>query len=337
VAQIALRLGYRPSARARALASGKELAPRVVLVNLGFMPEGVVQSSYAPVLPGVMTRAAELGVQVQVETVRPGVSSADALRHLAAEDRADGVIVLTFHPLVPADVQPLADAGLPFVLVNRHFGHIPGAPAVHQVVPDWAGMARDAVERFAALGRRQMVALFSGGETSTLLDREQGWREGVARCGLDPALAPVVRYPIAGRGDIDNAQGYAFGKQLLTAGLPVSDDDGAGGSARGVVPTAILAFNDSCAHGVLRAARELGVSVPEQLSVIGTDDSVARFTYPALCSYNPEFHQLGVHAVELLGAQLRRDPRATGPQQVTVPARFVCRESCGPVPAGTAR
>ena len=339
VAGIARTMGYRPSARARALASGRELAPRCTLVSLGFVPESIVLSSYGPVLPGVMTRAAELGLQIHLETVPHGVPPAEALRRLAAEDRADGVIVLTFLRLTPEDVQPLVEAGLPFVLVNRHFRHVAGTAAhlVNQVVPDWIGGTRDAVERLAALGHRSVVGLFSSRETSTLLDHEQGWREGVARCGLDPALAPVVRYPMEGPGDVDNRQGHLVGRRLLTEGLPGS----------GARPTAVVAFNDFCAHGVLQAARELGVAVPGTLSVIGFDDSIARFTFPRLCSYNPEFHLLGVHAAELLGTLLRGDGDngvrggngegngEVGPapaRQVTVPLRFVCRESCGPAP-----
>jgi len=169
------------------------------------------------------------------------------------------------------------------------------------------------------------------------LDLGEGWREGVARCGLDPALAPILRYPVEGPGDVDNRQGHLIGSRLLTEGLP-------GSGVSGARPTAIVAFNDFCAHGVLQAARELGVAVPEALSVIGFDDSIARFTFPRLCSYNPEFHLLGVHAAELLGTLLRGDGSGDGngdstdevgpapTRQVTVPLRFECRESCGPAP-----
>jgi LacI family transcriptional regulator len=327
VQQVARDLGYRPSSRARSLVAGRNAAPRCAVVNLGFTPEGFSQSSYGPLLPGVMAQAGVAGLDVHVVTIGQEVDPAEGLHRLAAEDRADGVILVTFLALTPSDVRPLEAAQLPFVLVNRHFDYFDsyaGHHAVNSVVPDWRGVGRHAVEHLRQLGHRRLVALFRERSTSTLLDRERGWQAGAAACGLAPADAPIVRYLDRGPGDVDDQRGYEWGTRLLTEGLP----------ATGAPPTAILAFNDQCAHGVLRAARALGVDVPRDLSVIGIDDDIARYTFPPLCSYNPHYHALGVKAIEALHALLRGD--ATAPARVTLPAQFVCRGSCGPATAGAA-
>ena len=116
--------------------------------------------------------------------------------------------------------------------------------------------------------------------------------------------------------------GRELAEQLLRDGLPGS----------GVVPTALVGFNDWCALGVLRAAAALGVRVPEQLSVIGFDGGgVADGTTPPLCSYSPRFIDLGRQTATLLATALRG--RLEAPRRVHVPVEFICRGSCGPAPS----
>jgi LacI family transcriptional regulator len=97
-------------------------------------------------------------------------------------------------------------------------------------------------------------------------------------------------------------------------------------------PTAIFAGNDMIGIGVLRAAAERNIPVPQQLSVIGFDDiQMSRFVYPALTTVGQSILQLGETAAQLL---LRR---ITGPfdgeaQQVVITPDIVVRESTAPPP-----
>lgn len=315
VRQVARALGYRASVRARLLSAGKDAPARCAVVSLGLTSAQLGRSFFGPVLAGVMARAAQEGMDVQLVAVGDvGDGVAQALDRFVAEDRADGLILLTWLPLTPQDVEPLEQAGVPFVLANRHFDTFPGH-AVHCVTLDWEGATRDAVVRLAGLDHRHVAAIFPERDSSTVRDHERGWQTGVAQCGLVEAGAPILHPRLAG-----GLPAHEWLCHLLTAGLPET----------GQIPTALVCFNDWFALTVLRAAATTGVRIPEQLSVLGFDNVIGAATTPPLCSYDPHLHDLGMASAELLGAALRGE--VDGPRRVTIPLDFVCRESCGPAP-----
>ena len=317
VREAAAALGYRASWRARSLVSGKDAPLRCAVAGVGVAPTEFGRYFLGPVFAGVMGEAGQQGMEVQLVTSDRAEPPADAFRRLVAEDRADGYIVLTALPLAPEDVQPLEEAGVPYVLANRHFGERP----VSCVTYAWEDATRDALVRLHRLGHRVMTLLLPNFTNTTVAGHEAGWRDGVSALGLCPEDAPVVRYARHGGGDQENGREMAHA--FLTAGLPET----------GRVPTAIVGFNDWCALGVLRGASALGVRVPVRLSIVGFDNTLlGEASSPRLCSYNPESFEMGRQAARLLGAQLHGESAA--PSRVTVPVNFVCRESCGPAPAG---
>jgi LacI family transcriptional regulator len=350
VLDVAQRLGYRASTRARALALGRGgagAAARCAVVALGMSRDELAHNLYhGAVLCGVVANAAVEHVDIHVtapvgdgapvEDGREGMdgrdggnggsrrSPAEQLAEIVAEDRADGFIVVTYLDLQPEDVAPLARAGLPYVLVNRWFAdadepHHPGPP-VHHVTADFAGGVAAAVERLVALGHRRLALLLPERSVSPVAPRAAGWRTGVARCGLDETQAPIVRYAPASQavGAADDQSGArVVALDLLRSGLP----GGAG------VPTGIVCYNDHCAIQVLRAAATLGIPVPERLSVIGFDDLWAPVALPPLCSFGPHPAELGAAAIGLLGRLLCGDGAA--PERVVLECRPRWRGSCG--------
>lgn len=321
VRETAEQLGYRPSLRARTLAMGQAATRRCTVVSFGMTPTGLARSVFGTILSGVLAGAATEDMDIHLAPIDRRSPTEDLARFLA-EDRADGVLLLTAMALMPDDIRPLEAAGVPYVLVNRHFDHIPGAPPVTCVTPDWAEGTRDAVRRLHRLGHRRLAALFprTPSLTSTALDHERGWREGLAECGIDPAAAPILH--AAGHVG-DEPTGYDLGRRLLTDGLPGS----------GARPTAIVGYNDHFAHGVIRAARDLAVPIPEQLSVIGFDNSIGQYLWPPLCTYDPHLFTAGERAALLLASLLRADGTADDtPQRITLPLDYICRDTCAPAP-----
>lgn len=328
VERVAREMGYRASSRARSLALGRHAPRRCALVIFGGSTATFSRSFFAGhLLFGIMEGAHHEGLDVQVLSLPQREGAAAGLARLVAEDRADGYVVLGPGEIEPQDVAPLQGAGVPFVLVNRHFDHSRGAGAAGDRHPvlcatiDYLGATRSTVERLSALGHRRIVALLPEGRTSTLLDHVQGWREGVRRAGLEGDDVRLLRYsgthvPAADR----------LATEALVAPAPA---------------TAFVCFNDICASGVLRAALRLGRAVPQALSVVGFDNILAPYSSPPLCSYDGHVHEVGSAAVRLLGTALRDGPDAVPPhaRRVTLAPTFVCRDSCGPphrpgVPAG---
>ncbi len=316
VRALAEQLGYRPSLRARNLALGRRATPRCAVVSLGLPVTRLHRSAYGPTLAGILAGAATQGMDVQLAAM----TTPAELAGFAAEDRADGLLIVAATALASGDLAPLERAGLPYVLVNRHLEHEPGAFPVNCVTPDWAAGTRDAVRRLHRLGHRRIAALFSHAvaPTSTVLDHLRGWHDAVAELGLDPADAPVVH----ATGPLTGDAGRDLARRLLTRGL----------SGSGERPTAIVAYNDHVAHGVLEAARELGVAVPGRLTVIGYDDSVSRYLWPAVCSYDPQFHATGERAALLLADLLHGRREGDEPERVLLALEHRCRDSCAPPP-----
>lgn len=171
-----------------------------------------------------------------------------------------------------------------------------------------------------ALGHRDLAILLPDLPNTTVTGHARGWSDGRAACALPELSAPVLRYADPTGEDEHNS--YRMARAVLTLGLP----------GTGRIPTALVGFNDWCALGILRAAQDLGVAVPAQLSVVGFDNTlIGTATRPPMCSFQPQSFQMGQHAARLLAAQLGGATPA--PRRVVVPVDFVCRGSCGPVSA----
>jgi LacI family transcriptional regulator len=322
-------LGYRASVLARALSSGRNAPLRCAVVGLGLPLEVLGASFYGPVLAGLASAASGEAMDVHLveipgdEPDAPGRE--EAFRRLAAEDRADGFVILSFLSLTPRHLRPLDEAGVPYVLVNRHFEHLHGVLAdgqgpttapphrVNCVTLDWVAATEDAVRRLYGLGHRRMALLMPDSDRSTVWDHEQGWRRGRSACGLDEKAARMVRYP---------EDGLAVRIDALVGDVKRAGPTG---------PTAAVCFNDSTAFAVVRATLAAGVRVPEDLSVIGFDNRIGEYTTPALCSYDPHLLEVGKAAAQLMADVLRGESEE--PQRITVPSEFVCRGTCGPAPS----
>lgn len=137
-----------------------------------------------------------------------------------------------------------------------------------------------------------------------------------------------------------------FQSALLERGVPLADQvlvearptfEGGYEAFAGLIPqgiTAVLCSNDLMALGVMRAAAEHGINVPDQLSVTGFDDiSPASHVTPALTTVHVPKRQLGQEAVHRLLIRLGAQPRTIPFARVVVPTALVARQSTGPAPS----
>lgn len=106
--------------------------------------------------------------------------------------------------------------------------------------------------------------------------------------------------------------GYLGTKSLVSSGEPI---------------TAIFAGNDLTAYGVYKALRDCGLSIPDDVSVVGCNDTVGEMLYPALTTIREFPEQLGKQMVELILKRIA-DP-LLDPQSITIPTEFIKRDSCG--------
>lgn len=289
------RLDYRPSQAAAALAGASTRTIGVVLDDFRNL-------WFVGLLRGLQEGLSAHGFRIAVSdrTLNAHVEASPLDGFLSM--RVDGLVVAT-EP-TPAMRVP---AGLPVVVAGSRQGVVPGADVVAN--DDRLG-GRLATEHLLGLGHRRIGHLTGDGGAARL--RAEGFREVLAAAGLG---APVVR----GEGGTTEEDGYRAALRLL--------DD---------VPatTALFAANDTMAMGALAAARERGRRVPEDLSVIGYDDSPMAGTHLLrLTTVDGRNAEVGAAAAERLVE--RTASAEAGPVRTALlTPRLVPRSSCAGPPAG---
>ena len=210
----------------------------------------------------------------------------------------DGAIVITPTVLMPT-------TSIPVVAIDPHTG--PGGPST--IDSDNVGGARVATRHLIELGHRRIAHIRGRSDLASAELREEGYRKSLAEAGIpfEPALVRDGGYQATLTAET--------ARELLT---------------RPDRPTAVFAANDMSALGVLKVARELGLRVPEDLSVIGFDDiPEAASSIPPLTTMAQPLHDLGARALGMLVDLLNGHDV---PQHVQLPAELVVRASTGPVP-----
>jgi LacI family transcriptional regulator len=216
--------------------------------------------------------------------------------------------VLTLPEETNEELRALQRLGYPFVVVDPREsldGGIPAVSAAH------ASGARAAIEHLLSLGHRRIAAITGPPSWMASAERLNGYRAALSAAGVlpDPRLVASTNFEIAG------------GEQIAGAMLGLAEP-----------PTAIFGFNDNIAIGALRAARSRGLRVPEELSVVGFDDSEqAAIVTPALTTIRQPLAEMGRMAISLLLRLLEHQRVET--LSVELATKLVVRDSTAPPPS----
>jgi DNA-binding LacI/PurR family transcriptional regulator len=274
------QLGYAgPDPAARALARGTTGAVGIVLTSvIGSAFGDEVATGF---LGSIVEGLAPSGLSLTL------LSSEETAGHVPARDvPMDGTLVYHCDPTSPA-LAWLQRRKLPLVYVDQE--PTPGVPSINV---DDRGGARRAAEHLIELGHRRIGIVNAGvvgphglqtqetpePQSWVTIQRMLGWREGLAAAGIEPV---VIKQPHTTEED-----GYAALAPLLNA------DPGI---------TAVLCFADTVAHGVMLAAQDQGLTIPDDLSVVGFDDNpLAARLRPALTTVRQDIAEKGRLAAELL-------------------------------------
>ncbi|MGU3437697.1 LacI family DNA-binding transcriptional regulator [Actinomycetes bacterium M1A6_2h] len=290
VLRIADELGYVPDRRAQQL---RQNASRLIGVTFE-----VQQAFHGDLVEHLYAAAAGRGYDIIISAVAPTRSEQEALRTLLRE-RCEAIVMLGSR-LSDDELQKVGSQ-LPTVVVAR----ASAADGVSSVRSnDIAGVGL-AIEHVVALGHRDIVHI-DGSDAPGSADRRRGALEAGHRLGVD------VR-TVAG-GPTESSGAEAMRRMM----------------ADGAVPTAVVAFNDRCAAGVLDTLVRSGVDVPGSVSVVGYDDSrLAELSYLQLTTVSQNARALSRSAVDTTLALLSGDT----PDPVVLAPRLVIRATTGPVGA----
>jgi len=282
----AQEIGYRPDARARLLRSRRS---RLLGVQFGLQypfHADLVECLYAVAEPA--------GYQLALSAVAASRSEQRATDALLA-DRCEALILLG--PQAPAARLAKLAAQLPVICIARRLPpSAPGVEVVRTADDDGAGQA---VDHLVSLGHRDIVHI-DGGRAPGAADRRRGYRTAMRRHGLTGQILP---------GGPAEEDGAAAAHTLRMA------------SPR---PTAVLAFNDQCAAGLLDVFLRSGLPVPGQISVVGFDDShLARLPHINLTTVGQDIPRLADLAV--VRALARLEGRNTSGTETVIAPHLVIR------------
>jgi len=296
VSESARRLGYRPNVVARALVSRATTTVGLVVGDI----ENPFFAAAARGLADVM--------DAHGYTVLLANADEDAGRERRAVDalrarQVDGMVVVPAPGASPEHLAELVTAGVPLVLLDRA---VVGVAADSVLVRNVAG-ARAAVAHLAGLGHRRIGVVSDSPEITSSAERIQGYRQALRAAGIAPEPG------------------------LISIGGPTRDDGEAAALRlldRADRPTAVFTANNFMTVGALRAARSLGLRIPDDVALVGFDDlDWTTLVQPPVTVVRQPVADLGRVAGERLLRRLEGD--AGPPNRIRLDANLIVRGSCG--------
>lgn len=276
VLQAADELGYRTNAFARGLASKR-------LDTIGVLVNDVTNPYFGGLYTSLAAAAEKAGYDILTAPGTGGPSSEAALVNTLLEHRVAGVVLLS--PLMPvASLRSIA-ASCPTVVVGRE---VPNAK-IDVVTTDERSAADSVVSRLVALGHRHLVHI-TGGDNRPARDRARALSDAMAKAGVRSG-------EVAGDFGIE---GGRAGARLVLDLRPR--------------PTAVIAPNDLSAVAALGVFKAAGLQVPQDISVVGYDDSqLAQLDLINLTSVRQQVDQFGQVAMSSL---MRRIAEPEAPRSI---------------------
>jgi DNA-binding LacI/PurR family transcriptional regulator len=279
IRKVAQELNYQPHQGARNLARGRT---DVIALPVEILPEAPLSPHYQEIISALTLALHEYGFRLLL--AQSGESAEVALNRLAQTRCCDGILLtdMRTHDQRPALLEQLS---FPFVV--RGSSPLSAVPAVGI---DNRAVGRLGVETLARLGHRRIVCQQIGADYMAGFWRRQGACEAAEDAGIADTV--LVDDSLSGE-----EGGYTLARTVLTGPQP---------------PTALIAADELAAFGMLRAIAELGLRVPEDVSVLGCLNArILRRVHPNLTVINLHQDMVAREAGRMLARQLRgeRIPR----------------------------
>ena len=293
---IADELGYRPNRLARSLRTDRSSIIAVILDNF--------TSVWAPVIiRGLQDIFHKAGYFCLVVNVPWEIhSQAKAMQDLLSHSVAGFIFVETWHP-ISAREEMLQ--GKPYTIVHRLFHE----PSQYSVIPDDGHNAALAVNHLIRLGH-QRIGYIQGPENYfSARERLLAYQNALTAAGIPIRKA----YINTDSTDWEIPSGYQAAQQLLSLTNP---------------PTALIAANDLMAYGAILAVQAYGLSVPDDVAVVGHDnDEIAQVSNPTITTVQMPLFRMGQVTAENLLNQIHNQEVVVDEQHIR--GQLMIRQSCG--------
>ena len=289
--------GYRPNPAARSLARGKSQVFGLIIPksarNLFTDPY------FARLIEGVAEACKEYDYVLSLIVFHTIEDESRIVSRILRQQSLDGVIV-TATQSDDSAVNQLLDANIPFVLVGRQKNQ-----NVSFVDSDNHAGAYMAVTHLASLGYQRIATITGPLNNLAAVQRKQGYLQALRDRGLS------IEEALIGNGNFTETSGYVATQSLLPH-----------------KPDAIFAASDTMALGAIRALTKAGLSVPQDIAIVGYDDlPPALAASPPLTTIRQPIRRAGRLAVETLVDLLAHGTEPT--RRIILPTELIIRHSCG--------
>jgi len=304
VIEIARRYNYHPNAIARSLAIGKSgVITLFVVGSKEHASQRLLSSSwmfYNPIIKSISLILSRAKYHFQFEILNPNyLSEQEVIEQHIQEGASDGIILLCFDEFNYSVSGFLENAHCPIVTVNRKLSEKISSFQIDNFMG-----AKNATDYLIMKGHIKIAHIRGPYNSYNSEERKRGFIEAMTEYGLD---IPESFIPT---GDWTIDSGYASTLSLMEKKDP---------------PTALFCANDNMAIGALQALRELRLHVPEDVSVVGFDDSeISRVIQPSLTTIRQPLEELGSLAAAEVLTQMANDER----QHIIIEPKLIERSSC---------
>jgi len=293
ILEISRELNYQPNVLASAL-NGKKT------FSLGLLIPDMVNPFFAELARNVEDRAQELGFNLIICNTDNDMKKEVKYIQLLRQKSVDGIIVATG---VRNDefLKELIDQHVPIALVAREMSVLSTSTVL---VDDFAG-GYNATRHLIELGHRRIAVIAESMSVSSSKERVRGYRHALEEAGLSFAEELVATSDFS----------IESGRETAHAILKLPER-----------PSAIFACNDLLAIGAMQAAKELGIRVPEELSVVGFDNTIlATITDPPMTTVAQPIRAMGHQVVDLIVSEINET--STVKQRVVLLPELIVRQS----------
>jgi LacI family transcriptional regulator len=289
-------IGFQPNLAARGLAAGRT---RVIGLVIPAGLTAIFSDPYFPLLiQGVASACNTSAYSVMLWLAEPEYER-KTISQIIYNGLIDGVIVasmLTDDPLI----ERLSESQRPFMVIGRH----PTNNRVNFVDVDNRAGAYQVVSYILHTGRRRVGMINGPRNMIAGIDRYQGYQDALRERGVP------IQPELVAEGEFSDISGYLAMKRLLP-----------------MRPEAVFVASDAMAFAAMRAIQEAGLSIPEDIAVVGFDDiPTAATSKPPLTTVRQPIQKTGALGAEMLIERIEHPE--TQPCRIVLPTELVIRSSC---------
>ncbi len=292
-------LGYNPNGVARSLKRAKTQ-------TIGVIVPDISNPYFVRVVRSIENCVSKSDYNLLLCSTDDNASKEETFLRILRERRIDGLIFAPSRLELGSALKPFLDANIPVVLVDRTITDV----EVDTVVEEGEQSSYRLVQSLIEMGHERIAIVNSKPYISTSIERQRGYERAMLDAGI-PIRPQYIQH-----GRFDQETGYLCGKRLFT----LKDDR----------PTAIFATNNSILYGLMLAARELLIRIPEDISLVSFGDlEYSELIFPRVTAILQHPDRVGTTAAEVLLARLNHThvEEVQKTRRIVLPTDFRCGTS----------